>query len=191
VTPLVRVLPVGSVPPHETWLTAAERSRVDRLVHAEDRAAYLSAHVLVRIVAGTFLSEDPATLVLTHVCADCGGGDHGQPLIEGRELHVSLSHTRAMVAAIASPLPCGIDVEGTDATVPPRALTLAERCWATGQPSPTAARAQLWTRKETLMKATGLSLGQALATDVLDRSFGTEFGDRYVASWLPECPHGR
>lgn len=148
--PIVRVCRVADVAAETSWLTTAESVRWRRFARPADRDAYLAAHVLVRVVAAELAGVDAAGLELTHDCPDCGAGDHGRPLLKGLEkVHVSLSHTRGWVGAIAADARCGIDVEPVG-NVPDRALTEAERAWA----GPDAVRrTRLWSRKEALAKA--------------------------------------
>ena len=182
-TPVVRVLPVTAVRGYEEWLTPVERARRDRRVRPEDRTAYVAAHLLARTVAAELLGMAPSEVVLVQRCADCGATDHGRPAVEGHDIHLSLSHASGVVAAMAAPVPCGIDVESLDRDVPTRALTCDERHWAAGEADPLAAAVLLWTRKEALVKASGLSLTDALATDVLGGAFGGWQDDGHVASW--------
>lgn len=146
--PVVRVVEVGALEADVRQLSAPERIRWARLAHAADRDAYLAAHVLVRAVAAELAGTDPAGLVLTHEC-DCGAPDHGRPGVGLDGIHVSLSHARGWVAAIAAESRCGIDVEPVG-TVPDRALTAGERAWAGEDP---VRRTRLWSRKEALAKA--------------------------------------
>jgi 4'-phosphopantetheinyl transferase len=147
--PIVRVCRVEDVTVDAGWLTVEETVRWQRFARPADRDAYLAAHILVRLVAAELAGADPAELTLSHECPDCGPGDHGRPTLTGLDLHVSLSHTRGWVAAIAADARCGIDVEPVG-TVPDRALTEGERDWAG---SDAVRRTRLWSRKEALAKA--------------------------------------
>ena len=148
--PVVRFAPVGSG--HDlTLLTAAERSRHDRLRLPADRAAYAAAHLLVRDCVAAFVGTTRAEVVIAQRCEGCGATEHGAPYVEGLvgQVHVSLSHARGWVAAVAAAAPCGIDVEAVR-HVPDRALTEEERAWAGDDP---VLRSRLWARKEALAKA--------------------------------------
>lgn len=134
-------------------LTPAETARRDRLVRPADRTAYTAAHLLVRACAADLLGVEPASLTLAQRCPSCGGEDHGRPrILDHPGVHVSLSHTRGQVAAVAAYSPCGVDVEAAPASVPVSALTERERAWVSSQPNPPLAFARLWVRKEALVK---------------------------------------
>jgi len=189
--PVVRVSRVADVRIGSGFLTAAEAGRWQRLVQDADRRAYLAAHVLVRQAAAELLglpAGDADRLELEQSCPTCGAVDHGRPRIGGRpELHVSLSHVRGVVAAIAAERPCGIDVETYAAgDVPAEMLTARERRWAAAEPEAGAAAIRLWTRKEAWVKASGESLERAAELDALDAAWltGELQSDQYAAAWV-------
>lgn len=181
--------PPGSLP-----LTDWEIARRDRLRSAEDRAAYEAAHLLARHCAAELLGAEPAALVLRQRCTECGGNDHGRPSIFaatrralGEPVHISLSHTRGYVAAIAARTPCGIDIEHHSRSVVRRALSPRESEWLDCQVDAGLAFARLWTLKESLIK-TGIGsieAPQLIDTRALDPSVLTgECGDgNAVGSW--------
>lgn len=158
-------------PADASWLTEAERERLDRLVRPDDRLAYVAAHVLVRECAADVLGCVPADVELAQHCAVCRGSGHGRPFLPGApEVAVSLSHSRSHVAAVAtrSVGGCGIDVETVSHRSPPsRSLTARESAWVTTRPSPAAAFTQLWVRKEALVKAGVAHLEDAGRLEVL------------------------
>lgn len=146
-----------------------ELARRDRLANPADRAAYVAAHVLVRECAAELLGVDAWALELGHRCPSCDAADHGAPYIRGHDIHVSLSHSREWVAAIASASRCGIDVEAVRADPPlPSALSPREHEWTLRQPDPAAAFTRLWVRKEALIKAGHGTLATAATIDTLD-----------------------
>lgn len=140
----------------EGHLTTIELTRNARLRHPADREAHLAAHLLVRHVAATSLGTDPDEVEIRQHCPDCNGTDHGRPHVVGHDLFVSLSHTRERVAAIASPHPCGIDVERVrpvaDA-VRRHVLTADELRHVDGADDPATAFTRLWVAKEAAVKA--------------------------------------
>lgn len=179
--PSVQVCEIAEAPADPAMLTAEERVRWQRLARAEDRDAYLAAHGLARLVAEELAGV--SGLVLRQSCPRCGGTDHGRPAIEGHpEIHVSLSHTRGMVAAIAARTPCGIDVE-VIGPVPDDVLSAEERSWAG---SDAAKRTRLWVRKEAWIKASGAALGRAVDIDALDTSWvtGACATATHAAAWV-------
>src|SRR5690349_24661843 len=91
------------------WLTDAERDRLAAFRREADRAGFLSAHALVRVVAAEVLGVDPATLRLEQRCPTCDG-PHGPPgfALPGAP-RVSFAHTDGLVVAAASDVPLGVD----------------------------------------------------------------------------------
>lgn len=148
-------------------LSPAERARHDRLRREDDRAAYVAAHVLARECTGELLGIPPAHVVLAQRCAECGREGHGVPRVVGHPaVHVSLSHARQYVAAVAAHAICGIDVELVREG-PARALTAAEADRVAASADPATAYTTLWVRKEALVKAGAGSLGSLGTLDVL------------------------
>lgn len=169
---VVRFLAVGeALAGPALRLTPTEQARHDRLRAERDRHAYLAAHRLVRVCAADLLAAAPTDVELAQQCPECRLTDHGRPYVLGApEVHVSLSHTRGWVAAMASDAPCGVDIEQVrevSAGVPRRVLTAAEQAWVADQDDPTRAFAVLWARKEALVKAGVGSIDDAARLEVL------------------------
>lgn len=143
-------------------LTEREQARADRFRDDADRDAYRAAHLLVRRAAALAAGVDPDELVLEQRCPDCGKTDHGRPSIAGRpDIHVSLSHTRGWVAALAADAVCGIDVEAprpVSEALRRRMLTADDLARVAAGPDPDLAFTRLWAVKEALVKAGALGL---------------------------------
>lgn len=145
-------------------LDAHERERLVALRRPEDRARYLAAHALARLVLAERLDADPAELVLDRTCR-CGE-PHGKPRLAGRgdDPGFSLTHSGALVGVAVGTGPVGVDVEahrplsGLDGLVR-HALSPAEL--AAGTPDGTGFLVT-WTRKEALLKATGEGLSSPM-----------------------------
>ncbi|WP_053385513.1 4'-phosphopantetheinyl transferase family protein [Leucobacter celer] len=163
--------------PAPRWMTAPEAARRSRIVHAADRAAYDAAHLLVRECAGELLGCEAQGLALAQLCPTCGSEAHGMPRMIGSPVHVSLSHTRGYVAAIASWSRCGIDVERAGAPVIRRALGDDEARWVAAQRAPGDAFVMLWTRKEALVKAGLGALERVHLLNALRPVAGARIGD--------------
>ena len=146
-------------------LDGVERTRLERLRSAEDRARYVVAHALLRIMVGSHLGCPPERIALSATCHRCGG-PHGRPRLVSRarepSLHLSLAHAGArVVAAVSTAGPVGVDVDveaatgfaGFDAV----ALAATESAAVARMPSRRrpAARVTAWVRKEAVLKATG------------------------------------
>ncbi|MEX0426651.1 4'-phosphopantetheinyl transferase superfamily protein [Nocardioides sp. DS6] len=195
----MRFAAVDEVEGDEALLTAVERARRDRLVRAEDRAAYVAAHLLARACVAQLLGIAPAEVELRQRCARCGSDQHGAPYVPGvlLPLHVSLSHTEGYVAAVASQVRCGIDVEAVRSEPPPwGALSGPEEAWVASQADPGRAFTRLWVRKEALVKAGVGSLEKAAALDVLadgrpaDRAAGLVLQEWSAAGAVGVCAFG-
>jgi 4'-phosphopantetheinyl transferase len=158
----------------EDALTPAERSRADALRRGEDRADFVAAHLLVRECAAAVLDTTAAGLTLVQHCAECGEQGHGRPSIaEAPDLYVTLSHTRGYVAAAADTAELAVDVERTITDEPDRldglaatVLTPAERHLVRTALHPERTFAQLWVRKEALIKLDQADLDTLTTVDV-------------------------
>ncbi len=151
-------------------LTDQERVRLDALVDDRDRDDVRAAHLLVRECVAELVGTDPARVRLGHHCERCGSVAHGRPSVDRSDVHVSLSHTRGRVAAVASYRPVAVDVELTRHVASNRAglstvLTTAERTLLARSVAPDVLGARLWVTKEALVK---LGLARLDQLDVVD-----------------------
>ena len=141
---------LAALPRAAALLTDTERARAARLRRVPDRDDFVAAHALVRLCAARALGVPAAGLTLTQRCETCDGA-HGRPEIAG--VHVSLAHSRGVVAAAAASEPVGIDVEGPgDVAVIDLVLSEAERRIVAAAADPARAFLELWVRKEALVK---------------------------------------
>ncbi|MFH8380708.1 4'-phosphopantetheinyl transferase family protein [Kitasatospora sp. NPDC018058] len=191
--PLVAVASADTVLRHpeagEHLLTDIERARAERFRHESGRIDFTAGHVLVRLCAARLLGVPAAELTLAQECPDCGLADHGRPYLPDHPgVHVSLSHTRGVVAAGAAHQPVGVDVElaargGSLRTVARRVLAPAELALVEAAPEPNPAFLRQWVRKESLIKigrATLDTLGQIdLSALPLDVPPGAPLRSRY------------
>ncbi|MFI8458737.1 4'-phosphopantetheinyl transferase family protein [Kitasatospora sp. NPDC085464] len=160
--PLVAVASADAVLRHpeadEHLLTALERERAARFRHESGRVDFTAGHLLVRLCAARLLGVPAAGLVLAQQCPDCGLADHGKPYLPDHPgVHVSLSHTKGVVAAGAGHQPIGVDVElsargGSLGAVARRVLAPEELALVEADPEPERAFLRLWVRKESLIK---------------------------------------
>ncbi|MGW6454789.1 4'-phosphopantetheinyl transferase family protein [Streptomyces sp. NPDC055078] len=154
---------------HRHLLDAGEKARLDAFRRPADRDAYAVAHVTLRRLLGERLGRPPEAITLSREpCAHCGG-PHGRPVLPGGEAHFSLSHTGGMVLIALAAAPVGVDVEavpdpGTVADVATQ-LHPRERAELAALPAGERAAAfvRCWTRKESLLKATGVGLNEELS----------------------------
>ena len=190
-TDLVRVwlVPVD-VPPATAAscrdvLDDSERARAAAFDRPRDRQRFTVAHGVLRILAGRALGTRPAALAWIP-------GPYGKPELAPpwSGLHTSLSHSGDMIAAaISTGRPVGVDVQhlmpGLDTVglsarfFPPDE---AEYVAAGRDASARSDRfAQLWARKEAVVKAVGGRLWSNLTIAVRDRDV--------VSCAEPASPH--
>ncbi|WP_406271349.1 4'-phosphopantetheinyl transferase superfamily protein [Streptomyces sp. NBC_00191] len=151
-------------------LDSEESTRLAAFVRDADRDSYAVAHVMLRRLLGERLGQAPEAVTLSRQpCAHCGG-PHGRPVVPGNPVHFSLSHTSGLVMIALATAPVGIDVEGVPddpGIVSDVAAQLHPRERAHLAALPTEDRAvafaRCWTRKEALLKATGVGLNEGLA----------------------------
>ncbi|HET7595182.1 MAG TPA: 4'-phosphopantetheinyl transferase superfamily protein, partial [Stellaceae bacterium] len=154
-------------------LDAGERARWLRFRRDEDRARYLVAHALKRLVLAVHLGAAATELSFTAACRHCGGTDHGKPRLRaaGGGIDFSLSHSgEYVVLAVTRDAAVGVDIERVNtrrdvAALIPAVLSVAEQTVVAALPATERALAVLryWTRKEALLKATGDGLAVAPA----------------------------
>lgn len=154
-----------------------ERERCGRFVFARDRRDFAAAHELLRRTLSRFADRPPGDWTFL---ADANGKPY---LLEDKALAVpgsrdsgvprfNLSHTRGLVAcAVAAGLDLGVDVESIDRSTD--GLEIAERFFSPPELAmlngcPAADRAtrfiELWTLKESYIKAVGTGLSHPLHT---------------------------
>jgi 4'-phosphopantetheinyl transferase len=161
-------------------LDAHELDRLDRFRRAPDRARYLAAHALTRLVLAPLVGQPPQELVFDRRCR-CGE-QHGKPTLPGGP-QFSFTHGGELVgiAVRADGGPIGLDVE------PVRELSdldgMARHISSPielGRPLPAAPDSffTAWTRKEALLKATGEGIASPMA--------GITLGPDGVEQWIGE-----
>ncbi|WP_370894053.1 4'-phosphopantetheinyl transferase superfamily protein [Janibacter sp. GXQ6167] len=160
---VVTTCPVIDDPSLLAVLDASEVERADR---KREPSPYISAHALMRRAIGATLEVDPRGLRFERRCATCGSDRHGKPHIVDRpDWSFSLSYTgRAAVVALSPDGEVGVDVEeiaeadfGGFDQVTLAASELDAFADLTGE-ALLVARAQVWARKEAILKATGHGL---------------------------------
>jgi len=142
-------------------LSASERERAGRFVHPHHRRRYQAAHAALRLVLGSWLDRDPASLRFET-------GPHGKPGLpagQGPAFNLSHSEATALIALDATRRAerrIGVDVEL------PRPIAdrdaLARNCFDAPERADLRTRDALaqddfflqgWTRKEACLKAVG------------------------------------
>ena len=148
-------------PSHVSVLDADERERRARFARDIDRDLFTLAAALVRTVAAARVGTSPEQLIVDRTCDRCGR-PHGRPRLPGTGLHVSISHSgQVVVVAITSVGPVGVDVERVTAI--DHAALVDDLC-TPRERDRVQHRAdffRIWTRKESVLKATGEGLAVA------------------------------
>lgn len=179
---------------HRHLLDAEESARLDAFLRDADRDAYAVAHVALRRLLGERLGQAPEAVTLSREpCAHCGG-PHGRPVVPGNAVHFSLSHTSGLVMIALAGAPVGVDVErvpdpDTVADVAsqlhPRERTELAALPAAQLP---AAFSRCWTRKEALLKATGVGLNEDLSLTYVGAGSQPAANDDWLLADLPTDP---
>lgn len=156
--------PADERPWHLDLLSEGERARRAALRREEDRARQTVAAALLRTLAGRHLGQRPAAVRVERACTTCAV-PHGRPTVGGG-LEVSVSHSGDRIAvAISLAGPVGVDVEQAQ---PQRdilgvaRLALCEAELAASAPLDHDGFYTYWTRKESVLKATGDGLRVAM-----------------------------
>ena len=144
-------------------LDQSDLARAARLRRAGDRARHLLGAVIMRALAAAALGGPPGAVPIRRECHVCGGA-HGKPIVDGLAFSVSHAADRAVVA-VSPAGPIGVDVElvvrrKTVDLLKSRTLTANELAALERIAPELQARAftRYWTRKESLLKATGQGL---------------------------------
>jgi 4'-phosphopantetheinyl transferase len=157
-------------------LDAPERERLGAFRRPADRARYLAAHALVRLVLGGS-GAAAARLTFDRTCR-CGR-PHGKPVLPGGP-PFSLSHAGDVVGvAVRTDGPVGLDVEriravGDLAALAAHVYSPAEQ---NGRVPDAVAFFRTWTRKEAVVKATADGLAAPMSEITLAPDGGA------VADW--------
>jgi len=148
-------------------LDAAEQLRHRRFVFLRDRHSFLVSRTLVRTVLSRYADLPPRDWTFRL-------NPYGRPEIDRpedmRSLRFSLSHTQGLiVCSVTRDLDIGVDVENTTSRI--EAMAVAEDCFAADELAallrvPDKVRRgrffELWTLKESYLKARGLGLSLPL-----------------------------
>lgn len=147
---------VGPALQGEGPLDAAELARAARFAFERDRRRFVAARLALRRILGMALGRDPAALVIEAPPL------HRPRLAGDSGLDFNLSHSgRLALVAVGQAAPLGVDVEEWRSV--PDAAALAARLFTPREcaalaADPRAAFLTCWTRKEAVLKSTGLGL---------------------------------
>ena len=147
---------------HRTFLTPAELQRAEAFRRQADRDRFTTGNALLHLAAWKHLGARPT---VKRACARCGE-PHGKPTVDGG-VHVSISHSGDLIAVALTELgPVGVDVE--DATRHTDIQSMLDHVFSPAElaalPDPSTYFFQAWTRKESILKATGEGLMVRMST---------------------------
>ena len=138
----------------------------ERAARRGNPARYTTAHALLRAAVAQRVGDTPRAVAFDRTCATCGSHRHGKPTVVGHpDLSVSLSYAGELaVVALSRAGEVGVDVEVVDdsdfegfdvVTLDPSEAPALEDLTG-GELA--RARAQVWSRKEAVLKASGHGL---------------------------------
>ncbi|WP_375443412.1 4'-phosphopantetheinyl transferase family protein [uncultured Fibrella sp.] len=171
-------------PADQPWLydllLPDEQQRAARFRREADRHRFVAGRGWLRWLIGQFTHQSPTAIQLTT-------GPFGKPELlttttSGSNWHVNVSHAGEWVLLAVGPVPVGVDVEWINPDWPYQDLiassfSAVDQAQLAASSTPRALFYTFWTRKESLLKATG----QGLTNDLLAFSVSKE-GD--------QCIHG-
>lgn len=148
-------------------LGADERERAERFFFARDRARFIVARGVLRLILGRYLAVEPGELRFAY-------NAYGKPALTGgadaQQLRFNLSHSQGLALyALARSCEVGIDLEQIRADL--ASDLIAERYFSAQEAAmlralPPESRLQgffnCWTRKEAYIKARGMGLSLPL-----------------------------
>lgn len=174
-------------------LSDAELERAESYSNLASRRRFLAAAVLLRTCAGRMLNLDPRHVYVKRDCAICGRA-HSKTQLPGTGLQASVTHSGAVVGvALGNGAAIGLDVEYVweidygqlsslvlAATEPPIRSIEEFFCY--------------WTRKESVVKATGDGLSQSLTRVIVSSPSAPaeviSYGGKAVSATLTDLkPH--
>lgn len=138
-------------------LDPEERSRADRFRFAVDRERFIIGHGLLRSLLGRYLETDPVAVAMQR-------GPYGKPFVEHAVLRFNLSDTKdAVLIAFAQGAEIGADIETMARVVDHTAVaehyfTPEEVAWIGSDDAAKRRFLELWTRKEAVLKASGVGI---------------------------------
>jgi 4'-phosphopantetheinyl transferase len=143
-------------------LGEAEVARAASFRFARDRILFAYSHGFLRCLLAGYTGRDPKQLVFE-------AGEFGKPLLADSPLHFNLSHSGSLVAAaVTESGPCGVDIEEKrnleDLHRLIGSFSREEQNFVRGHRSGSSAFWQIWTLKESYLKAHGVGLRAELAS---------------------------
>jgi 4'-phosphopantetheinyl transferase len=150
-------------PWHARLLSVEELGRRDAYRLTADRDRFTLGAALLRIVVGMRRGVAPERVEVDRRCPQCGE-PHGRPRVPGADVEVSVSHSGDVAGlALHSGAPVGLDVEELR---PIDFVTLLDEVCSPSERGEVRSLPDFytcWTRKESVLKATGVGLTVPMA----------------------------
>ncbi|QDK79704.1 4'-phosphopantetheinyl transferase superfamily protein [Spirosoma sp. KCTC 42546] len=134
-----------------------EMSRAQRYHRQEDRIRYSYTRLILRMLVGRYLKQEPASIHFTT-------GINKKPEIKGNtSLHINVSHSGNWILVAIGKASVGVDIEKINLGMTFQDMLSAsfsqeEQQYVNASVDPRFAFYELWTRKEALVKATAKGL---------------------------------
>jgi 4'-phosphopantetheinyl transferase len=150
-------------------LDTEEQARYERFRFPADRERFLLAHGLLRDLLGRYLGLPPDALRMAR-------GTYGKPYLPDIPLHFNLSDTKDALALAVGHHPLGLDLETMGRSVDHTAVaahyfTAEERTDIAAAADAKRRFLELWTRKEAVLKASGVGIMDDLKVLRVDRAY--------------------
>jgi 4'-phosphopantetheinyl transferase len=148
-------------------LSQSEAESADRM-RGSHRSRYENAHRALRVVLSAHTGIPPRDLGFERYCAACGSREHGKPRLvtakHGRPPSFSLARNKSFAAiAVCADGEIGVDLEDREEALPATYSWCHpnEKLQLSSLPPGRAKAAALrvWVRREAILKAMGLGLG--------------------------------
>jgi len=156
---------------HRRLLTGPENERADTYLNEDARLRFLLGAVMLRLAVAHAMGVRPGEIGIVRGCVQCGR-QHGRPRLRDIALEVSVTHAGdATAVALTAVGRVGVDVE-CDALTDVEGLLGSVVAPAEARPASASEFLVLWTRKESVVKATGDGLTMPLTEVILGNANG-------------------
>jgi len=151
-------------------LDAGDRARAGRIRDADARCRLLARRSVTRRLLADSLDVTSSAVTVERTCSNCHATDHGRPFVMGAAIEFSVSSCRGTAVVAISEGPVGVDVEVVRCDIEPLAFALSDDerqgVLALAPDQQGMAFLRLWTAKEAVLKAAGMSVGDLGTIDV-------------------------
>ncbi|WP_052331425.1 4'-phosphopantetheinyl transferase family protein [Echinicola vietnamensis] len=176
--------------PLQQYLTEQELTTMNRYQRESDRIRYIIGKGYLKVLLSKYLDKDPVEIEFIE-------GINKKPILKGdKKIHFNISHSKDWVIFGFCPDELGVDIEHVDSDFD--FLSLINNCFTKPEThfienaySPRHEFYKLWTRKESLLKATSVGMVDNLhsincldGTQYIPYEVGGGFSDWKIKSLL-------